>query len=247
MNKMMKQPILVLASLCLMTNIAYGAKSSKRAAPRNTDVENIREKYWAHGEEEDVGVVQNRLYTKKSKVEVQPFLGLISSDPFLSVKSLGATIGYHLSEDFSLNVVGWKHSVQDSDAMDRLQKDITIGVPSSANTNEPKWFLGSELAYSPLYGKLSLAGSAIIYYDAHLLGGVGMTNTETGKYVTPFIGVGQQIYLSQSVAIRLDYRLMHYKEKIPEKIKSGSVGDIIGERSNWTNSITLGVSFLIGG
>ena len=34
------------------------------------------------------------------------------------------------------------------------------------------------------HGKLSLIGKSIIYYDLHLLGGVGQTSTEAGTYRT---------------------------------------------------------------
>src|SRR5262245_10788021 len=52
------------------------------------NVENIKQKYWARGDESELGVVQNRLYSKANKLELSLLGGILSTDPFLSVKAL---------------------------------------------------------------------------------------------------------------------------------------------------------------
>ena len=39
---------------------------------------------------------------------------------------------------------------------------------------------------------------------------------------------------------------MHYNENIVEKVVPTKLGEIRGERSNWTNTVTLGLDFLFG-
>ena len=58
--------------------------------------------------------------------------------------------------------------------------------------------------------------------------------------------LGQQIYLAKWMSLRVDYRLLRYNEKIQEKVIPTKLGQTVGERVNWSNSITLGVTFLIG-
>jgi outer membrane beta-barrel protein len=218
------------------------------------NIENIKEKYWARGDENELGVVQNRLYTKARKFELGVFGGVISTDPFLSVKNAGGLLAYHFNEYFALSVMGYKSFSNPSSALELLQSPVgSGGLGTTANINNPNWFLGVEGAGSFLYGKLSLLGKAIIHFDMHLLAGVGETatvaNTAAGAYnahyVTPYIGIGQQIYLTKSMSLRLDYRLMRYNETIVEQVLPSKMGQPVGDRINYSNTITLGIDFLI--
>jgi outer membrane beta-barrel protein len=224
--------------------LAAPAPKGRPPRPENVEAESIRDNYWSKGEERDLGVVQNRLYSKDGKLELGAFGGWISTDPFLSVRALGLSLGYHFSEYLALRALALKEFVSGSAALTTLQ--TTSGA--TANTNEPRSFVGGELEASVLYGKLSLLGQSILYYDFHFLGGAGVTATESGNYVTPSLGLGQQFYLTQGVALRVDYRAMPFKEKILEKSPlRPAFGQPVEERTNWTHAVTLGVVLMIGG
>jgi outer membrane beta-barrel protein len=238
---------------------AAGAPASPPASPTGTgaeqvNVDAIKEKYWARGEEAELGVVQNRLYSKERKFEFGTYGGFLSTDPFLTVTSVGGSFGFHFTEYVSLHVFGWKSFVGKSTAFDGFQEatERAGGAPAVPNTNYPTYYYGIEPSWSLLYGKLSVVGKAIIYYDFHLLGGLGITGTEFKPLFTPHIGVGQQIFLSKLASLRVDYRIMHYTEQLikkrdPREAPIANEGlPIDGERSNWTHAITVGVSFLFG-
>ena len=210
------------------------------------NVENIKQKYWARGEESELGVVQNRLYSKEHKIELSGFYGFLGSDPFLNTSAVGGSIGFHLSEYLSLSVMGWKSYANPSSAFEGFTQNLQAakGVPAVPDTNFPKSYYGGEVGWNLLYGKLSVLGKAIIYYDLHLLGGLGVTSTESGNNLTPHIGLGQQVFLSKLISLRVDYRLMRYNETLINKANgSNTLGD---NRVNWTNAITVGVSLLFG-
>ena len=95
---------------------------------------------------------------------------------------------------------------------------------------------------SLFYGKLSVLGKSIIYYDFYFLGGLGLTNTESGNYPTPSLGLGQRFYLNRTLSIRLDYRLFYFYENIVEKVVPTMIGQIRGQRSNWNNTVNLGIN-----
>ncbi len=211
------------------------------AQPAN--VEKIQEKYWANGDESELGVVQNRSFSKSHKFEFGLMSGIVATDPFLNVNNLGFDVGYNFNEYFSLYLIGFKDFVNPSSALTTFQN--TIGA--TTDNNPPSYYLGTELNASILYGKLSLLGKAILHYDMHLLGGLGLTNTFSGTYFTPSLGLGQQIYLTKSLALRVDYRLMLYNETIIEQVIPTKLGQPVGNRLNFTNSITVGVDFLWGG
>src|SRR5690606_15558889 len=81
---------------------ARGRKKTPNPTPKNSDVQAIRDNYWSSTDPEKMDVVQNRLYTKASKIEIQGFGGFLNSDPFLSVKGAGGSVGYHFSEYFAV-------------------------------------------------------------------------------------------------------------------------------------------------
>jgi outer membrane beta-barrel protein len=267
--KTRNQSALIFFTLVLMVSSAFAAdpksndKASSKPTPQTTgspslggaeevNVESIKQKYWARGDESELGVVQNRMYSKERKFTLTPYVGSISSDPFLSVKSVGGEIGYNLSEYISVNLLYFKYFVSEGAAQEGLNANLS--VPIIPPTNYTKSYIGGEIAASILYGKLSLVGKAIIYYDMHLLVGLGVTNTENKAAFTPSFGVGQQIYLNKWSALRFDYRVMTFSEDLIRKkhpaegpiLTAPFEGAVIGNRRNWSHTITLGVNFLFG-
>jgi outer membrane beta-barrel protein len=224
--------------LILMTaSLAQAEEKSK--APETgeeLDVTKVTEKYWAQGQESELGVVQNRKFTSHRKFELDLLSGTISTDPFLSVASYGGSLGYHFSPYFSVHAIAWKASVSDSDAY----KSLIATTTNRVGRNAPKAFYGLQVDQDILYGKASLFGKAIIYVDIFALAGIGITSTDTGKNTTPFFGIGQKIHLNQHLALHLDYRIMRFNETIP----AASGGAAAHERTNTTDAITLGIGFL---
>jgi outer membrane beta-barrel protein len=214
------------------------AKAAELEAKAAEEVESVRNRYWARGEEADMGVVQNRTFSKKRRLEFGFFGGVLSTDPFLSVQTAGARVGYHFSETFALHVMGWHSFVSPSTALETFEE--TIGA--TTNNNPPRNYAGAEGTASLIYGKLSLLGASILYYDMHLLAGAGLTSTESGNYFTPHLGIGQQIFLNQTLALRVDYRAQFYRETIIEKVITPRLGEVVGQRNNWSHSFQLGLS-----
>src|SRR5262249_6439042 len=95
--------------------------------------------------------------------------------------------------------------------------------------NRPSSFFGLEGAYSPLYGKLSLVGKKIIYYDMHVFAGAGATKTEVGTLFTPGGGIGQQIYITRWASILMDYRIQYFKH---HPVESHALCSIPNEESS---------------
>lgn len=238
----------LLAMMVAIPAAAFAAEETKSgSAPSGAEVErinveSIKEKYWARGDESELGVVQNRTYSKENKFEFGLNGGILSSDPFLTVRSTGFSFGYHFSEYLSARFIGWKSFATGSSALTTFQEVMH----AETNYNKPQAYYGGEGSFAFIYGKLSLVGKAIIYYDMHLATGLGMTRTESGTYFTPSFGLGQKIFLNQNFSIRADYRAMIYREEIIEKIVTPLLGTSRGYRTNWTHAVTIGVDFLFG-
>lgn len=235
--------MLTLTLLLISMSSAYAEEPAASKAEK-LSVDAIKEKYWAKGNETDMEVVQNRLYSKSNRLEFGAYFGVVSSDPFLNLKSYSLSAGYHLSEYWAINFFYMKYQVAYSSAYDTFMEKYP-GNPR-LNTNNPSATYAGELAYSPIYGKLSLAGKYIVYYDMHLLAGAGVTDTENGQYMTYFPGIGQQVYLSKNLSLRIDYRAIVYNEEIIEKIAVGTpaYGTSHGQRLNWNHAINFGFTIL---
>ena len=236
--------LLLSSSACFAQN-KDSAPETPTATPgqgEQVNVDTIKEKYGARGDESELGVVQNRTYSKANKITLGVMGGVITSDPFLTTKSLGLNLGYHFSEYLSLSVLGWRAWAGASSALTTFQEN----KGATADTNPTSGYLGTEAVGSLLYGKLSVLGKAIIYYDFYLLGGLGATFTESGKYLTPHVGLGQRFYLSRLVSLRVDYRFMVYHEDILEKTILNRLYQVKGNRNNFSNVISIGIDFMLG-
>ncbi len=218
------------------------ANASGDARDEKVEVDQIRERYWAQGNESELGVVQNRTFSKKGRFHLAVIGGVLTSDPFLNITQGGLHVGYYLTETWGLHLLGWKSWATGSAALLTFQDRMG----ATTNYNAPLGYLGGEVSASILYGKLSLLGAAILHFDLHTLAGLGSTSTENGHFLTPSLGIGQQIHLSRNFSLRADYRVMSYNETIVEKVVPQLLGQKVGERLNWTHAITFGVSFQFG-
>lgn len=223
--------------------LAASSNGKKAPTPRDVEVDTVKEAYWNRSSDGEIEVVQNRMYAKRHRLTLVASAGTSSTDPFLDVKSVSGALGFHFSETLGLSAVYKKYLVSSSSYLSELERGLVTGTASTANTNKPDSYYGGEIEYSPLYGKISLSGASIVHYDAHLLFGLGMTDTESGKYLTPSVGFGPQFYLSSSLALRLDYRLAVYKETIPEKVLASRPS--AGERTNYNHQVTVGIEVLL--
>lgn len=238
---------ILMAIMAFNANMAYGADQTpvtpNTVAPEtmDSDLEKIKKRYWAEGDETEIGVVQNRTYTKAGKIEIGVLGGISMSDPFISVQTLGFDLGLNFSEYFAVHALVWKHFVSPSSALETFQQESQ----ATTNTNYPEWYAGAEAVGSIFYGKLSVFVAKIIYYDLYLMGGLGMTGTQSGNDLTPHVGIGQRFYVNNWLSICTDYRLQYYRETVIEKEIITKLGQSVGERNVFANNLQLDVQFLL--
>jgi len=79
------------------------------------------------------------------------------------------------------------------------------------------------------------------------LAGAGVMLTQTGNDLAPSLGIGQSIYLTKNLAVRVDYRLMGYQENLLYKANPAVAGQINpNSRINFTNVVSIGFDILFG-
>lgn len=186
-----------------------------------------------------IQVVQNRAFTKSGRVEFGLFGGSVMTDPFITVYSVGAKLGYNFNEFYALKIFGWKDFSSDSSSEKKFRTTNGYGT----NTNKPNSIYGAEFLWTPIYGKLNLLNSSILYYNLHMGPGLGLRNTESGSNIAYLINLGQDLFISQHFMFQLDYHLLMFNQKILEKVNA-PLGVEIGKNFEMSHVFTFGVGYL---
>jgi outer membrane beta-barrel protein len=238
-------PALILFTLASTPALAAEAAPPVRTepAPQRLEVDALKQKYWAKGNEADLEVVQNRMYTKQYKLNIGLMAGSVAGDPFLNSKAYGGTLGFNFTESLGVNALYWRLSSSYSSAYDAFVELSGYG----SNSNPLHSLLGGELSWGILYGKLSLLGKAILHFDLFLYGGAGQIKTQNNSSLAPWVGIGQQLYITRWLTFRVDYRYIRYNEDIIELYGTADVpkGTLRQTRSTSASALTFGVNFLL--
>jgi len=203
--------------------------------PERIDVQSMKKRYWTVGNEDLMDVVQNRLYTKKGRMEAALRYGFWSDDPFIDHKTIGLSLGFHLNEFISVH--GFYASISSATNAAYAQASEATGNVIFPDTNPGKSVMGAEARASLIYGKLSLLGNSIVYYDLNVAAGFSQHTATVGSSVGYFAGLGQQFYLNRTVFITVDYRMLFHSDKFP----STTQPLLDRSRSLTTNWIQVGV------
>ncbi len=229
-----------IALLVLMSSAAFARAEESQPDTEVLEVEKVKEKYWAQGEESQLGVVQNRTYSKAGKLQLGLMGGRATDDPFLSTTAYGLNVGYNFSEFWGASLVGLKYAVSPSNALKTLRRGR-----KEANTVAPEFYLGGEATGSFLYGKLSLLGASIIYYDMHVTGGGGLTRTENDSAApTVSAGIGQRFYITKAFSLRMDYRFQTFVATVKEKEITERIGEVKGKIRHYNHVLALELGWM---
>jgi outer membrane beta-barrel protein len=120
--------------------------------------------------------VQRKVYLKKGRFEVAPAVTLSVNDPYYT--KLGAAVrgAYYLAD--TLAVAGRFSMMQVLPEDDvRIAKRT---FDSRIFYSVPQWSAMGNVEWSPLYGKVAFLND-ILHFDAYLLGGLGVVNTQTSQ------------------------------------------------------------------
>ncbi len=75
--------------------------------------------------------------------------------------------------------------------------------------------------------------------------GGGQMKEETGSPAALTVGLGQRFFVNQWLSLKVDYKAMHYTQRVLGK-EGVLEGRDIGNRSNWTHTIVVGIDTLFG-
>ncbi|MFZ5444934.1 MAG: outer membrane beta-barrel domain-containing protein [Myxococcota bacterium] len=157
----------------------------------------------AFGQEEEVSplaAVQERTYRMQHEFALG--VGVLPIDPY--TKGLFAQFGYtaHFTDTFAWNVArgGYSYSLK-TELRNQLERDFGF-LPTAFE--EVQFFVGTDVVWTPVYGKLSIANKWDLHGEFFLYVGATLF-----KYTLNFrpgvnLGLGGRVFFNRALSLRLD-------------------------------------------
>ncbi|MFN7729654.1 MAG: outer membrane beta-barrel domain-containing protein [Bdellovibrio sp.] len=153
----------------------------------------------------EVTVLQKRFQPKTERFQAAFGLGGITNDPWFNGLGGSLRLGYHFSE--TLGVEGTYTFLSNSER-DSAKDLFANNAVSTSSIVATKGYLGADVIWSPIYGKMSLFNKRIIPFDMYFTGGLGQSEVDgaTSKsLMTIHMGTGQVFALTKSWGFRWDF------------------------------------------
>jgi len=194
---------------------------------------------------EEIKVVQGKLYPKEGRSEFGVALGLIPFDPYTTAPKAQLTYGGHFSEGF-----GWEAQLGAGYGLANATYKELSGEVYGVQPEAYRYLasLTGGIQYSPVYAKMALGGGRVLHHDVYLPAVIGATleqivENDLAGEASPFsvaptlgLGLGARIFLPRGPHLRFELR----DDLMAQKRASGSW------RFKQNVSFTAGVSWLGG-
>ncbi|MEZ4234859.1 MAG: outer membrane beta-barrel domain-containing protein [Myxococcota bacterium] len=221
--------------------LALGAAAPASASSPGLDA--LEQYKLGHDEQQ---AVENRFFLKANRFEISPIVGYVPNNPFARRYMIGGIAGYHFSETLSVQMaLQYSPDLGENDLKGLTSVLLERAHQAEEDTafQQPLDKAGLTaafgVAWAPLYGKINLVGETVLNFDFYLFGGAGMiskhnffavyddANIDQGDILTlndngnqvvvgPYLGLGQNYFVNQIMAVKLDVRAAFYVDKQPQ-------------------------------
>ena len=192
---------------------------SAPAVAQSTDSETDSEARATEVDDEDatsladrIKSVQRKVFLKRRRLELAPLVGLSVNDAFYQHVTLGGSAAYHLVDALSIEARGAVVAVAAETNAVRFIRQETDSLLDEAQ-RQHEYHGELDLLWSPIYGKFSLFGEAILHFDTYIAAGGGVFGTDAGAHGAANIGIGQRWFLTEWLVVRLEYRNYFFAEE----------------------------------
>ena len=120
--------------------------------------------------------VQRKVYLKKGRFELAPLVSFSVNDPYYSKVGAAVRGAWYLADTLAISARVSAMQVLPSDDVRIAKRTFQSRIFYSV----PQWSAMGDVEWSPLYGKVAFLND-ILHFDAYLLGGMGVVNTEMSK------------------------------------------------------------------
>lgn len=152
-----------------------------------------------------VSAVQERGYRMNHELSLG--VGVLPADAFYKGLIAGVGYTYHFSDSFAWQVGRGSYSYNLKTSLrNQLERDFGVAPTANAFQDEVQWMVGSDLMWSPFYGKLAFRNASVLHFEAYLLGGgtIFKLNRADGFRPAANVGLGLRFFSSNRVSFRVD-------------------------------------------
>ncbi|MBL8953330.1 MAG: outer membrane beta-barrel domain-containing protein [Myxococcaceae bacterium] len=147
-----------------------------------------------------VSAIQERAF--RMSTEFNLAIGVLPLDAFTKQVYGQVSFVYHFTDYFAWQVGRGAYGYNWSTGLKaQLEKDYGV-LPTTIDVIQ--FFVGSDLMFSPFYGKAAILNRAVIYYEAYLLVGVSVFKYTNAFRPAANIGGGIRIFQNKYVSYRLE-------------------------------------------
>ncbi len=189
----------------------------------------------------------NRNIRTAGRIEASVFYGQALTEPVANVSRYGLSAYYNSNEDHAFGIYYAKNSAGVSSYANQLNSQFNLELGRVPN---PDYTLLADYNYKAYYGKMSLTKAAVANFVLLYSAGVGMMKYVHKSYPVLSLGIGDKIYLSQRLALRLDMRF--WGNNAPVSFKKGALRSIdpvpsysdFDDRFQISTNVEVGLTYL---
>ncbi len=187
----------------------------------------------------EVSVIQKRFLPKTGRFQAFGGLTYSTNDPWFLGFGLSGKLGYFLTEAWGVELSYTTISNSEKAAVQDLRNNHAV---TTASLVSPKSYIGADIVWTPVYGKMSVGNKKILPFDMYFSLGGGKTGTADGQSAgTLRLSTGQIFAISKGMAFRWDFGWNRYSAKTETVATSGAITSSTASFDNLL--LTLGVSF----
>ncbi|WP_374029723.1 outer membrane beta-barrel domain-containing protein [Bdellovibrio bacteriovorus] len=159
----------------------------------------------------EISIIQKRFLPKTGRFQLFGGATVLTNNPFFNTIGGVAKASYFLSETWGIELNYFGLTTSERQTTEEL-RDIQ-GV-STENLVYPKSYVGVDLMYIPIYGKMTWFNEKIIPFDLYFSAGYGSTMTQADEAAgTIHLATGQIFALSKAYALRWDFSWNFFNAK----------------------------------
>jgi outer membrane immunogenic protein len=173
----------------------------------------LLEKAQALNPEAQIRVVQDRIVSRRMRVEFSPeYSNVLGGDAYNKTQNLGFNMHWHITPRWSLGAK-YNYSVNQlrPEGEFLIQDTSVTGKAFIPQIDFPKSQAMALVNWYPIYGKMNLYDLGVAHFDVYALIGAGQIELKSGSTPTYTAGGGIGFWVSQHLTTRLELRWQGYE------------------------------------
>ncbi len=182
---------------------------------------------------------------------------------FTESTGFGLSYQYNFTDMLGVEVAGGYYFSDETKIMKAIRAEFGGNDPELSDLHQMQYTAMANLVFTPLYGKMSFASEWNPSFDLYVFAGAGLLGTRkllpggsaadlfrSGQYESSAgfgfdVGFGLHLYITDLIALRLDFRQFFYPDPDSGNINSKDMEEISGLSS--LLQLQAGLQFNFGG